>query len=74
MGFKGSRVRISPSRPLIPKDLAPREGRFFVGGKGRRALPVACRNGFALSGWWIGPSVFQDLERPGTLGGSMRTA
>ena len=21
MGFKGSRVRISPSRPLIPKDL-----------------------------------------------------
>jgi len=32
MGFKGSRVRIPPSRPLIPDDLAPREGRFFVAG------------------------------------------
>ena len=28
MGFKGSRVRIPPSRPLNLKDLAPREGRF----------------------------------------------
>ncbi len=31
MGFKGSRVRIPPSRPLIPNDLAPREGRFRFG-------------------------------------------
>ena len=31
MGFKGSRVRIPPSRPLIPKDLRAADiGGFFV--------------------------------------------
>ena len=47
MGFKGSRVRISPSRPLIPNDLAPHPGRFFVR---RVRSPCLCRASWRRSG------------------------
>ena len=40
MGFKGSRVRIPPSRPLIPNDLAPEKGAFLSASLAERAFSV----------------------------------